>query len=96
MCLLYCYASVIVLLFCRNHFIDVYCHTLISAVVFMLCRSREIVLRTLHAHAYREIRAASGTCLSTQGDQRSRDTSVDSESFVLYLKPYVALRRLSF
>jgi len=38
---------------------------LIAAVVFMLRRSREIVLRTLHAHACREIREASGTCLST-------------------------------
>ena len=28
-------------------------------------------------------------------DQRSRDRSVDTESFVPYLKPYVALRRLS-
>ena len=48
-----------------NHFIEVYCHTLIAAVVFMLRRSREIVLRTLYAHACREIRAASGKLLST-------------------------------
>ena len=33
--------------------------------------------------------------LSTKGEQRSRDPSVDSESFVRYLKRYDALRRLS-
>jgi len=38
---------------------------------------------------------ANDTWLSTQGDQRSLDPSVDSESFVLYLEPHVALRRLS-
>ena len=49
---------------------------LIAALEFTLRRSREIVLRTLYAHACRGIRAA-------------------SESFVLHLKPYAALRRLS-
>jgi hypothetical protein len=39
--LLHSYASMIVLLFCCNHFIDVYCHMLIAALEFMLCRSRE-------------------------------------------------------
>jgi hypothetical protein len=68
---------------------------LIAALAFMLRRSRETVLRILYAHACAEIRAAGGTSLSTYGDQRSRDPSVDSESFVLYFKPYVALRRLS-
>ena len=47
--------------FCHNHFIDVFCHMLIAALEFMLCRSRETVLRTLYAHDCREIRAASGT-----------------------------------
>jgi len=55
----------IALLFCHNHFIDVYCHMLISALEFILSRSREIILRTLYAHVCREIRAASGTWLST-------------------------------
>ena len=54
----------IVLLLCRAHFIDVYRHMLIAALEFMLRRSREIVLRTLYAHACREIRAASGTWLT--------------------------------
>jgi len=54
-----------------------------------------IALRTLYAHTCREIRAACGTWLSTYGDQPSQDPSVDSEFFVLYLKPYAALRRLS-
>jgi len=63
---------------------------LIAALEFMLRRSREIVLRTLHAHACHEIRAVCVTWLSTYGDQRLLDPSVDSESFVLYLKPYVA------
>ena len=62
---LHSYAYMIVLLFCRNHFIEVYCHVLIAALEFMLCNSREIVLRTLHAHACHEIRAASRTWLST-------------------------------
>ena len=68
---------------------------LIADVEFALRRSREIVLRTLYAPACREMREASGTRLSTSGDQRSREPSVDSESFVLYLKSYVPLRRLS-
>jgi len=38
---------------------------LIAALELMLCRSRETVLRTLYAHTCREIRAASGTWLST-------------------------------
>jgi len=63
--LLHSYASIIVLLFCCNHFIDVYYHMLIAALEFTLSKSKEIVLRTLYAHAYREIRAASGTWLST-------------------------------
>jgi len=63
---------------------------LIAALEFMLRTSREIVLRTLHAHACREIRAASVTWLSTYGDQQSLDPSVGSESFVRYLKPYAA------
>jgi len=71
--MLHCYASMIELLFCCNHFIDVYCHMLIAALEFMLRRSREIVLRTLYAHACHEIRATSGTWLSTKGDQRSLD-----------------------
>jgi len=75
---LHSYASMIVLLFCRNHFIDVYCHMLIADVEFTLRRSREIVLRTLYAPACREMREASGTRLSTSGDQRSREPSVDS------------------
>jgi len=58
-------ASMIVLLFCRNHFINVYCHMLIAALVFMLRRSREIVLKILYSHACREMRVASGTRLST-------------------------------
>ena len=62
---------------------------LIAALEFMLRRLREIILRTLYAHTCRGIRAA------TYGDQRSLDLSVDSESFVLYLKPYDALLRLS-
>jgi len=37
---------------------------LIAALEFMLRRSSETVLRTLYAHACREIRAASGTWLS--------------------------------
>ena len=45
--LLHSYASMIVLLSCHNHFIDVYCHMLIAALEFMLRRSREIALRTL-------------------------------------------------
>ena len=65
MTVLHSYASMIVLLFCRNHFNDVYCHMLIAALEFMLRRSREIVPRILHAHACREIRAASGAWLST-------------------------------
>ena len=71
--MLHCYASMIVLLFCRNNFIDVYCHMLIAALEFTLCKSREIVLRTLYAHACCEIRVTSGTWLSTKGDQRSLD-----------------------
>jgi len=67
---------------------------LIAAPEFMLRTSRETVLRILYARACREIRAASGTWLSTYSDQRSRDPSVDSESFVFYLKAYAALRRL--
>jgi len=35
------------------------------------------------------------TWLSTYSEKRSQDPSVDSESFVLYLKPHVALRTLS-
>ena len=35
------YALMIVLLFCRNHFIDVYGHMLIAALDFMLLRSME-------------------------------------------------------
>ena len=62
--LLHSYADVIVLLFCRNHFIDVYRHMLTAALEFMLPRSRETALRTLYAHACREIRVASGTWLS--------------------------------
>jgi len=62
---LHSYANMIVLLFCRNHFIDVYCHMLIAALQFVLRRSSEIVLRTLYTHACREIRAASDTWLST-------------------------------
>ena len=62
---LHSYASMIVVLFCRNHFIHVYCHMLTAALKFILRRSREIVLRTLHAHPCCEIRAASGTWLST-------------------------------
>jgi len=53
-----------VLLFCRNHFIDVYRHMFIAALEFMLRRSREIVLRILYSHACHEIRAASGIWLS--------------------------------
>ena len=68
---------------------------LIAALEFMLCRSREIGLSILYSHACREIRAASVTLLSTFGDQQSLDPSVDSESVVLYLTPYVALRRHS-
>jgi hypothetical protein len=41
-------SSYIVLLFCRNHFIDVYCHMLrIVALQFTLRRSREIVVRNV-------------------------------------------------
>ena len=87
-------ASVNVLLFYRNHFMDAYCHMWIAALEFVT-QVKEIVLRTLYAHACREIRVANDTWLSTQGDQRSLDPSVDSESFVLYLEPHVALRRLS-
>ena len=32
--LLHSYASMTVLLFCHNHFIDVYCHMLIAALEF--------------------------------------------------------------
>jgi hypothetical protein len=92
--MLHSYASMIVLLFCHNHFINVYCHMLIAALDFMLRRSRETVLRTLYAHACHEIRATSSTWISTKGDQRSLDPSVDSKSFVLYLKPYISLCRL--
>ena len=46
-------SSCIVLLFCRNHFIDVYCHMLTAALEFTLRRSREIFLKTLYAHACR-------------------------------------------
>ena len=53
----------ILLLFCGSHFIDVYCHML-TAVEFMLRRSRELVLRILYAHVCREIRAACSTSLS--------------------------------
>jgi len=63
--LLHSYVLMIVLLFCRNHFIVVYCHMLIAALEFMLCRSRETVLRTLYGHACPEIRTASGAWLST-------------------------------
>ena len=76
MCTLICYivtSSCIVLLFGRKQFIDVYCHMLIAALEFTLRRSREIVLRTLYAHACHGIRAACGTWLSTSGDQRSLD-----------------------
>jgi len=66
-----------------------------TAALVYVTQVKGIVLRTLYAYACREIRAASGTWLSTQGDQRSLDPSVDSESFVLCLKPYAALRRLS-
>jgi len=59
--LLHSYASLKELLFCCNHFIDVYCHTLIAAPEFMLRRSKEIALRTLYAHACHDIRAASVT-----------------------------------
>ena len=38
--LLHSYASMIVLLFCRTHFIEVYCHMLIAALEFMLRRSK--------------------------------------------------------
>jgi len=55
----------IVLLFCCNHFIDVYCRMFIAALDLMLRWPREIVLRTLYAHACREIRATGGTRLST-------------------------------
>ena len=79
-----------VLLFCRNHFIDMHCHMFIAALEFVT-QVKGIVLSILYAHACCEIRAA-GTWLCTYGDQRSRDSSVDSDSFVLYLKPYVALR----
>ena len=54
----------IILPFCHNNFIDVYCHMFIAALEFMLRRSRETALRTLYAHACREIRAVSGTCLT--------------------------------
>ena len=54
----------IVLLFCGNNFIDVYCHMLTAAIEFMLRRSREIVLRILYALAWREIREACGTWLT--------------------------------
>ena len=67
--MLHSYSSMIVLLFCHNHFIDVYCHMLIAALEFTLRRSRETVLRILYAHACREIRATSGMWLSTKGDQ---------------------------
>jgi len=49
-----------VLLCYRNRFIDVYHHLFIAALQFMLCRSREIVVRTLYAHACCKIRAACG------------------------------------
>jgi hypothetical protein len=76
--------------FCCNRFIYVCLHMLIAALV--LCYTvKGRVLRFLHSHACRESRAA-GVRLSTLGDQRSRDPSVDSPFFVLYLKSYVALR----
>ena len=62
---LYSYTLMIVLLFYRNHFIDVYCHMLVAALEFTLRRSREIVLRTLYAYACCENRVASGTWSST-------------------------------
>ena len=78
-------------LFCRNRFIDVYCHMFIAAAQDM-----GRFPRTLYAHAGCERRAACGISLSTSGDQRSLDPSVDSESVVLYSKPYVALHSIIY
>jgi hypothetical protein len=54
-----------VLLLGLNRFIDVYCHMFIAALEFMLTQVKGIALRILYAHACPEIRAASGTWLST-------------------------------
>ena len=61
-------SSRIVLLFCHNHLMCI--AYVIAALEFVLHRSREIVLRTLYAHACHGIRAASGTGLSTSGNQQ--------------------------
>ena len=55
-------------------------------------QAKGIVLRILYTHAYRDRRAACGARLSTYGGWSSWDPSVDGESFVLFLKSYVALR----
>ena len=64
----------ILLLFCRNYFIAVYRHMLITAIQIMLRKSKEIVRRILYAHACSEIRAASGRlrlkCDSTRTETR--------------------------
>jgi hypothetical protein len=54
-----------VLLLCFDYFIDVYCYLFNAALEFMLTQVKGIALRILYAHACREIRAASGTWIST-------------------------------
>jgi len=57
----------IVLLFYRNHFIDLYCHLFITnrVTIEFVTQVKEIIQRILYTHAFRDRREAWGARLST-------------------------------
>ena len=85
-CIPYCCVvtpSCIVLPFCRNHFIDVYCHMVIAALEFMLRRLREIALRTLRT---RQPRNRSGQWYMVKG-AFTRVPQVDQRGWINQSEP---------